>query len=113
MLSMLYGRRGYSGVAGGKFFGDHGGDVSNGEDVFVAFYLVEGIDFISPAAYKCFRIQTINGFSFHPGCPDDIICFEFLSAIECNCFAVVTRSEERRVGKECVSTCRSRWSPSL
>src|SRR3546814_12968112 len=25
--------------------------------------------------------------------------------------AVETRSEERRVGKECVSTCRSRWSP--
>src|SRR3546814_18030970 len=25
--------------------------------------------------------------------------------------ARVTRSEERRVGKECVSTCRSRWSP--
>src|SRR3546814_20244024 len=25
------------------------------------------------------------------------------------CFHV--RSEERRVGKECVSTCRSRWSP--
>ena len=23
----------------------------------------------------------------------------------------VKRSEERRVGKECVSTCRSRWSP--
>src|SRR3546814_12428240 len=23
------------------------------------------------------------------------------------------RSEERRVGKECVSTCRSRWSPYL
>src|SRR3546814_20478569 len=23
----------------------------------------------------------------------------------------MTRSEERRVGKECVSTCRSRWSP--
>src|SRR3546814_20790301 len=22
------------------------------------------------------------------------------------------RSEERRVGKECVSTCRSRWSPN-
>src|SRR3546814_20488087 len=28
-----------------------------------------------------------------------------LSRIESN------RSEERRVGKECVSTCRSRWSP--
>src|SRR3546814_4904236 len=24
---------------------------------------------------------------------------------------VHVRSEERRVGKECVSTCRSRWSP--
>src|SRR3546814_11624580 len=24
----------------------------------------------------------------------------------------VARSEERRVGKECVSTCRSRWSPA-
>src|SRR3546814_16578863 len=24
---------------------------------------------------------------------------------------IVNRSEERRVGKECVSTCRSRWSP--
>src|SRR3546814_15023437 len=26
-------------------------------------------------------------------------------------FAHAKRSEERRVGKECVSTCRSRWSP--
>src|SRR3546814_12131970 len=28
-----------------------------------------------------------------------------------DCVLVATRSEERRVGKECVSTCRSRWSP--
>src|SRR3546814_4744196 len=27
--------------------------------------------------------------------------------------AIPGRSEERRVGKECVSTCRSRWSPNL
>src|SRR3546814_11682053 len=26
-------------------------------------------------------------------------------------YAIGERSEERRVGKECVSTCRSRWSP--
>src|SRR3546814_6683255 len=26
--------------------------------------------------------------------------------------AAAHRSEERRVGKECVSTCRSRWSPT-
>src|SRR3546814_15297402 len=25
--------------------------------------------------------------------------------------AAIGRSEERRVGKECVSSCRSRWSP--
>src|SRR3546814_19812057 len=25
---------------------------------------------------------------------------------------MMIRSEERRVGKECVSTCRSRWSPN-
>src|SRR3546814_6063152 len=29
-------------------------------------------------------------------------------AVEAGAFE---RSEERRVGKECVSTCRSRWSP--
>src|SRR3546814_3137137 len=26
-------------------------------------------------------------------------------------YEISKRSEERRVGKECVSTCRSRWSP--
>src|SRR3546814_13123672 len=28
-------------------------------------------------------------------------------------YEVAARSEERRVGKACVSTCRYRWSPSL
>src|SRR3546814_2894632 len=32
-------------------------------------------------------------------------------AAESRDVSVGTRSEERRVGKECVSTCRSRWSP--
>src|SRR3546814_14714008 len=30
---------------------------------------------------------------------------------ERTCCTPAGRSEERRVGKECVSTCRSRWSP--
>src|SRR3546814_19417651 len=34
-----------------------------------------------------------------------------LAAQEDNTVALNCRSEERRVGKECVSTCRSRWSP--
>src|SRR3546814_21151117 len=29
--------------------------------------------------------------------------------LQMGCYGI--RSEERRVGKECVSTCRSRWSP--
>src|SRR3546814_3037899 len=35
------------------------------------------------------------------------------AACECGDAAGIVdqRSEERRVGKECVSTCRSRWSP--
>src|SRR3546814_14170457 len=37
-----------------------------------------------------------------------------LNAAICGAAGVLVsmiRSEERRVGKECVSTCRSRWSP--
>src|SRR3546814_14270138 len=40
------------------------------------------------------------------GCPS---FFANVTKFCCN----AARSEERRVGKECVSTCRSRWSPVL
>src|SRR3546814_4589208 len=33
------------------------------------------------------------------------------SSVACVGLIRFRRSEERRVGKECVSTCRSRWSP--
>src|SRR3546814_16643785 len=40
-----------------------------------------------------------------------IVKFEnFLSNEECD-ELIAMRSEERRAGKECVNTCRSRWSP--
>src|SRR3546814_11862620 len=32
---------------------------------------------------------------------------------DADAFWTAQRSEERRVGKECVGTCRSRWSPYL
>src|SRR3546814_2880214 len=35
----------------------------------------------------------------------------YLSGINLLSWSRFNRSEERRVGKECVSTCRSRWSP--
>src|SRR3546814_12605543 len=39
-------------------------------------------------------------------CPTGPACTGFATIA-----SVLSRSEERRVGKECVSTCRSRWSP--
>src|SRR3546814_3109752 len=33
------------------------------------------------------------------------------AVLQLNPATAFKRSEERRVGKECVSTCRSRWSP--
>src|SRR3546814_11687575 len=57
----------------------------------------------------------------------DALCFPFVLPLTDVCYpsfpvsaifpwlfsrpANPSRSEERRVGKECVSTCRSRWSP--
>src|SRR3546814_13141721 len=35
-------------------------------------------------------------------------CSDYKMVINCH---IGTRSEERRVGKACVSTCRYRWSP--
>src|SRR3546814_13398593 len=43
--------------------------------------------------------------------PDAISSIDFFSGRHNSCPASAIRSEERRVGKECVSTCRSRWSP--
>src|SRR3546814_12692914 len=55
-----------------------------------------------------FERLTLAGGSDHAGmrCPEraeGIPQFGFCRDAQ--------RSEERRVGKECVSTCRSRWSP--
>src|SRR3546814_11247865 len=33
------------------------------------------------------------------------------TAVQAEARPIIDRSEERRVGKECVSTCRYRWSP--
>src|SRR3546814_8452293 len=41
----------------------------------------------------------------------NIIREDLLGRARSLCPTMLNRSEERRVGKECVSTCRSRWSP--
>src|SRR3546814_13151385 len=56
------------------------------------------------------------GVPTSPGVPADLAKYTLtadyhaLASVEA-LFRDHARSEERRVGKECVSTCRSRWSP--
>src|SRR3546814_17569284 len=47
-----------------------------------------------------------------PGLKELALFYEDFLSVEDERGNYVFRSEERRVGKECVSTCRSRWSPS-
>ena len=78
--------------------------------------------------FRATKLATTGGFlragntTFLCGVKDDRVD-EVLSVIDNTCgnrdqlVSPITpmggsaRSEERRVGKECVSTCRSRWSP--
>src|SRR3546814_1291095 len=53
------------------------------------------------STHKCQNHKRYTTSKPAPACP---AC----SSRICN---LHSRSEERRVGKECVSTCRSRWSP--
>src|SRR3546814_20148268 len=68
--------------------------------------LVEALRSVNPALHTVLLSATVNDAARDElqrayGAGDYL-------AVE----AKVARSEERRVGKECVSTCRSRWSPS-
>src|SRR3546814_14653760 len=42
---------------------------------------------------------------------DKVVDKSYVIQGSCNVSGMGRRSEERRVGKECVSTCRFRWSP--
>src|SRR3546814_17728035 len=71
------------------------------------------------------RIKSAHDDRMTPEHPDRVLLLHGLArtprsmaglarALEGAGYAIVNhgyRSEERRVGKECVSTCRSRWSP--
>src|SRR3546814_11092163 len=65
-------------------------------------YQLAGASATQPPPLTLFVVQDprINAFALPGG------------YIGVNAGTLLARSEERRVGKECVSTCRSRWSPS-
>src|SRR3546814_8583106 len=61
---------------------------------------------------QLFKIRTTNihfpKILLHP---DEKMKFVRILEEDEGTIQKILRSEERRVGKECVSTCRSRWSP--
>src|SRR3546814_16629324 len=70
-------------------------------------------------------LHELDNLRFYPAHDDNVLFYGKLTADGGNMIFVavnldpfeaheaeIERSEERRVGKECVSTCRSRWSPS-
>src|SRR3546814_18865031 len=67
------------------------------------------------AAMASEEMQTIHRIPNHYPKGQNLLLFDPLdgsSNIDVNVsIGTIFRSEERRVGKECVSTCRSRWSP--
>src|SRR3546814_4947161 len=59
------------------------------------------------------RVLLLDQFQFFLGVLAEQILEQLIEAgpILHRALSRAPRSEERRVGKECVSTCRSRWSP--
>src|SRR3546814_11825098 len=54
---------------------------------------------------------ALNGIVQRCGSDEDIGVGSNFHSCPAQPFSMASRSEERRVGKECVSTCRARWSP--
>src|SRR3546814_16906472 len=76
-------------------------------------------------SYREERLRSYEGVAL-PGLPNHFIVFgpygwiggtwhQLVEIASAHATRVITAasSDERRVGKECVSTCRSRWSPYL
>src|SRR3546814_1097255 len=59
----------------------------------------------------CICLNYLTHITFVIGCPIRQPIFTMKQITCMILFTCISRSEERRVGKECVSTCRSRWSP--
>src|SRR3546814_19620270 len=70
--------------------------LSEGDD-FAPF----GLAFISSYRYRHHLPLVVRELAEQP----------LVGAVEARCPCGAVRSEERRVGKEWVRTCRSRWSP--
>src|SRR3546814_14607366 len=82
----------YAGPVNSPWVGYFGGDYNLNKNVIVSLY---------SSRLKDAWNQYYAGTGLNYSLSDELSVFGGLNY----------RSEERRVGKECVSTCRSRWSP--
>src|SRR3546814_16709601 len=74
------------------------------EDAFSGYTWYDGLPRVTGLSFA----TEIDGRQIHYA-DGDVIFPDILSGRVP--MITLERSEERRVGKECVSTCRSRWSP--
>src|SRR3546814_5859728 len=81
-------------------------------DVCSSDLLIQSLLFFHPAVWVIGRQLTIER---ELACDDWAVKITGEPRCYASCLAKLVesmrRSEERRVGQECVSTCRSRWSP--
>src|SRR3546814_12233480 len=80
-------------------------------DRMVSFELPNGMVF-DLSAFDYVRDWAVPQFAFHRTMAYAILRHMGVPLGKADYVSYMMRSEERRVGKECVSTCRSRWSPS-
>src|SRR3546814_11715982 len=66
------------------------------------------IDLAAPKRGWLRRARHLEQLQFHGRA---LLAMRSEDGRECRSGCALARSEERRVGKECVSTCRSRWAP--
>src|SRR3546814_15559938 len=64
---------------------------------------------VMAATPDTFTFEPASGCTAYPEIPDDVIGQTYQGR---GVDKPGVRSEQRRVGTECVSTCRSRWSPT-
>src|SRR3546814_13715011 len=70
------------------------------------------VEFISPAVEAAIQQRRLTlDFLERIVAPEQLVAAVRTDVVERAQHIVLARSEERRAGKECVSTCRSRWSP--
>src|SRR3546814_12705178 len=92
------------------------GVILGGRIGYLLFYAYDAAGHWLPASDPLMIIRVWQGgMSFHGGLLGVLVAMGVFARMQkLKYFEVAdftARSEERRVGKECVSTCRSRWSP--